>query len=140
MIQELLLQSGKRVLLGNGAVVRGALESGVQFVSTYPGTPASEIGDAFYQLQAPSSKLQAPSPKLQANYHFEYSVNEKVALEAGIGASYSGLKTLVAMKNFGLNVCQDALLPLAYTGTVGPMVLVVADDLYEHQRMGCGSP
>lgn len=108
-------------MLGNGAIVRGALEAGVQFVSTYPGTPASEIGDTFFKLRGLSSKLQV-------NYYFEYSVNEKVALEAGIGASFSGLKVLVAMKHFGLNVCQDALLPFAYTGAVGPTVIVIADD------------
>ena len=108
----------KKILLGNEAIVQGALESGVQFVSTYPGTPASEIGNTFFNL----------SQSKEFEGHFEFSTNEKVALEAGIGASFSGLKTLVAMKNFGLNVCSDALLPLVYTGTKGPLVLVVADD------------
>ena len=108
---------GKKViLLGNEAIVRGALESGVQFVSTYPGTPASEIGDVFFEI----------APKTGVT--FEFSTNEKVAMEAGVGASYSGLKTLVAMKNFGLNVASDALLPFAYTGSVGPTVIIVADD------------
>ena len=111
----------KKILLGNEAIARGALESGVQFVSTYPGTPASEIGDIFYELKTKNYKLQT-------NFYFEFSANEKVALEAGIGASYSGLKTLIAMKHFGLNVCQDALLPFIYTGCVGPTVIFVADD------------
>ena len=104
----------KIIFLGNEAIVRGALEAGVQFVSTYPGTPASEIGDTFY--------------KIKNNFYFEFSTNEKVALEAGVGASFSGLKTLVAMKNFGLNVALDSLLPFLYTGTKGPTVIVVADD------------
>ncbi len=107
---------GKKILMGNEAIVRGALESGVDFVSTYPGTPSSEIGNIFYKIAK------------DAGVYFEFSTNEKVALEAAIGASFSGLKTLVAMKNFGLNVCLDALFPFVYTGSKGPTVIVVADD------------
>jgi len=108
----------KKILLGNEAIVRGALEAGVQFVATYPGTPASEVGNIFYQL----------SKNKEFGGYFEFSVNEKLAMEAGMGASYSGLKTLVAMKNFGLNVASDPLLPFVYTGTKGPTVIMVADD------------
>lgn len=116
-MEILLNQPGKKIiLLGNEAIVRGALEVGVQFVSTYPGTPASEIGDTFFKI----------APK--AGIYFEFSTNEKVALEAGIGASFSGIKTMVAMKSFGLNVALDALLPFVYTGAKGSMVIVVADD------------
>jgi len=106
----------KEIMLGNEAIVRGALEAGVNFVSTYPGTPASEIGNVF--------------SKIAKDYgiYFEFSTNEKVALEAAIGASFSGLKCLVAMKHFGLNVASDALMPFCYTGTKGPVVIVVADD------------
>src|SRR3989339_237363 len=108
-------EGGKKViLLGNEAIVRGALESGVDFVSTYPGTPASEIGNVFNKIAK------------ENDIYFEFSTNEKVALEAGIGASFSGLKTLVAMKNFGLNVALDSLAPFVYTGSKGPFVLVVA--------------
>lgn len=114
MNRILTKSNGKTLLLGNEAVVRGALEAGVQFITTYPGTPASEIGDTFY--------------KVKNGPYFEYSVNEKIALEAGIGASFSGLRTLVAMKHFGLNVAQDSLLPFVYAGTVGPTLIVVADD------------
>lgn len=106
----------KVILLGNEAIARGALEAGVQFVSTYPGTPASEIGNIFYKI----------SPK-RGNY-FEFSVNEKLAMEAAMGSSFSGLKTLVAMKNFGLNVASDAFLPFIYIGAKGPTVIMVADD------------
>jgi len=116
MIQELLKPSGKAILLGNEAIIRGALESGLQFVSTYPGTPASEIGNTFYKIAK------------QANVYFEFSTNEKVAMEATIGASFSGLKSLVAMKNFGLNVASDSLLPFFYTGSKGSTVILVADD------------
>jgi len=108
----------KKILLGNEAIVRGAMEAGVQFVSTYPGTPASEVGNLFYQLHQ----------NKEFKGYFEFSVNEKVAMEAGIGASFSGLKTLVAMKNFGLNVASDALLPFVYMGAKGPTVIMVADD------------
>jgi len=119
MEEILSKKTGKKIiLLGNEAIVRGALEAGVQFVSTYPGTPASEIGDTFYKL----FKQQ------KTNFYFEFSTNEKVALEAGVGASFSGLKTLVAMKYFGLNVCSDSLMPFLYTGSKGPTVIVVADD------------
>lgn len=104
------------VLLGNEAVIQGALEAGVQFVSTYPGTPSSEIGNVFSKIAKDNG------------VYFEFSTNEKVALEAGIGASFSGLKCLIAMKDFGLNVCSDSLLPLLYTGTKGPLVLIVGDD------------
>ena len=108
----------EKILLGNEAIIQGALEAGVQFVSTYPGTPASEIGNIFYKLYQNKEFLG----------HFEFSINEKVALEAGVGASFSGLKTLVAMKNFGMNVASDALLPFVYTGSKGPTVIIVADD------------
>ncbi|MCX6759067.1 MAG: thiamine pyrophosphate-dependent enzyme [Candidatus Nealsonbacteria bacterium] len=108
----------KVILLGNEAIIRGALEVGVDFVSTYPGTPASEIGDIFFKL----------SQSKDYKGYFEFSTNEKVALEAGIGASFSGLKTLVAMKNFGANVALDALIPFVYTGSKGPTVILVADD------------
>lgn len=122
MQEPVLEKAGKKaILLGNEAIVRGALEAGVQFVSTYPGTPASDIGDTFYRLQA---KIR----KLRSDFYFEYSVNEKVALEAAMGASFSGLKCLVAMKDFGLNVCSDSLIPFVYMGSKGPTVIVVGDD------------
>ncbi|MEM5790488.1 MAG: indolepyruvate ferredoxin oxidoreductase subunit alpha [Candidatus Aenigmatarchaeota archaeon] len=114
---KVLEKEGKKViLLGNEAVVRGALESGLSFVSTFPGTPASEIGDTFSQIAK------------QLGIYFEYSVNEKVALEAATGAALSGLKALVTFKNFGLNVASDSLFPLPYLG-VKNLVVVVSDDV-----------
>ncbi len=129
----------KKILLGNEAIVRGALEAGVNFVSTYPGTPASEIGNTFYKIakeagvyphtkRGQGAKIDEVSPRSGVGVYFEFSTNEKVALEAGIGASFSGLKTLVAMKHFGLNVASDSLMPFCYTGSKGPTVIVVADD------------
>lgn len=104
------------LLLGNEAIVRGAVEAGVQFISCYPGTPSSEVPDTFFRL----------SP--EGNYTFEYSVNEKVALEVGGGATLAGALTLVTMKHVGVNVAADPLLTLAYTGTPGGFVLLSADD------------
>jgi len=116
-MEEILSKKRKTImLLGNEAVVRGALEAGVQFVSTYPGTPASEIGNTFFRIAE------------SAGVYFEFSTNEKVAMEAAAGASFSGLKTLVAMKHFGLNVASDFLMPLCYSGVKGGMVILVADD------------
>lgn len=106
----------KKILLGNEAIVRAALVSGVSFVSGYPGCPAAEIGDEFGKIAK------------KDNVYAEWSTNEKVALEASIGASFSGLKSLVNMKSFGINVCSDSLLPLAYTGTKAGMIIVVGDD------------
>ncbi|MBU1230288.1 MAG: indolepyruvate ferredoxin oxidoreductase subunit alpha [Proteobacteria bacterium] len=104
------------LLLGNEAIVRGAIEAGVQFISCYPGTPSSEVPDTFFRL----------SP--EGSYTFEYSVNEKVALEVGGGATLAGALTLVTMKHVGVNVAADPLLTLAYTGTPGGFVLLSADD------------
>jgi len=113
-----ILSFGKKkvIFLGNEAVVRGALESGVQFVTTYPGTPASEIGDTFFKISQ------------ERDVYFEYSTNEKVALEVAAGAAFSGLRALCAMKHFGLNVACDFLMPLVYSGTKGGIVIVVVDD------------
>ncbi|MDD5146146.1 MAG: thiamine pyrophosphate-dependent enzyme [Candidatus Pacebacteria bacterium] len=117
-MQELTrLQNERVILMGNEAIVRGALESGVQFVSTYPGTPASEIGNLFSEIAKNNDSI-----------YFEFSTNEKTALEAAIGASFSGLKCLVAMKNFGMNVALESLIPFGYTGSKGATVIIVADD------------
>ena len=104
------------LLLGNHAIVRGALEAGVALVTSYPGTPSSEISDAFFELSA------------ETDVYFEYSTNEKVALEVGAGAAASNLRTLVVMKHVGVNVAADPLMTLAYVGVEGGMVVISADD------------
>ncbi len=106
----------KILLLGNEAIVRGALEAGVAFASCYPGTPSSEIGDTFFQIR-PDSDL-----------YFEYSTNEKVALEIAAGAAVAGIRSICSMKHVGVNVAADALMSLAYTGVNAGMVIVSADD------------
>jgi indolepyruvate ferredoxin oxidoreductase alpha subunit len=113
----LLGSAGERhLLLGNEAVVRGALEAGINFVSCYPGTPSSEVPDGFRSLAA------------SGRFVFEYSVNEKVALECAAGAALSGALCLVTMKHVGVNVAADPLLTMTYTGLPGGLVLFSADD------------
>jgi indolepyruvate ferredoxin oxidoreductase alpha subunit len=120
MREILSKEVGKKIiLLGNEAVCRGAIESGVDFVSTYPGTPASEIGNTFWQIKEEIKKINP-------NFHFEFSTNEKVAMEAAAGAAISGFKSLVAFKHFGLNVASDFLHTLMYSGIEGSMVIFVA--------------
>ena len=113
------MQQGKRkYLLGNEAIAYGILEAGVSLVSGYPGTPSSEIIPFIVQHV---ERYGRPP-------HVEWSVNEKVALEVAAGASYCDVRTAVVMKHVGLNVAADPLMTLAYTGTKGGLVLVVADD------------
>jgi indolepyruvate ferredoxin oxidoreductase alpha subunit len=107
----------KRVLLlGNEAIARGILEAGVSVVTTYPGTPASEIGDSISEIAS------------EAGLYMEYSVNEMVAVEVAAGAANSGVRSLTAMKHVGLNVAADFVMTLAYTGVRGGYVIVTADD------------
>ena len=103
-------------LLGNEAIARGAIEAGVAVATTYPGTPSSEVGDILYEIGA------------EAGMKFEFSVNEKVAMESAFAASLAGLKSFVFMKHVGLNVASDVLMSISYTGIRGPMVIMTADD------------
>lgn len=113
----LLAEGGTRTLLmGNEAVVRGALEAGVEVAVTYPGTPASEIGDTFAALAG------------KAGLTMEYSVNEKVAFETAVAGSWCGLRSIVSMKHVGVNVAADPLMSLNYAGVEGGFILAVGDD------------
>ena len=103
-------------LLGNEAAVRGALESGVSVASTYPGTPSSEIGDVFSKIAK------------DAEIYFEFSTNEKVALEVAAAAAVSGLRSFTFMKHVGLNVASDSLMTTVYSGVNGGMLILSADD------------
>ena len=118
MRQRLLTaRPGEQVcLLGNEAVVRGAIEAGVRFVSGYPGTPASEIGDTFARLHR------------EAGVHFEWSVNEKVALETAFGAAVTGARSLCHMKHLGLAYAGDPLGTIPLVGVAAGMVIVSAAD------------
>ncbi len=116
-MNDLVADAGRRLfLLGNEAIVRGALEYGVGYVTAYPGTPSSEIIDTMYRLRS------------KTGVRVEYSVNEKVSVEAAAAASNAGIPSLVSMKHVGLNVAADAFMTLAYVGVKAGMVVVCADD------------
>ena len=112
----------KRLLLGNEAIVRGALEAGVAVAAAYPGTPSSEIANNLYQLAQEEA----------AGLYFEFSTNEKVAMEVAAAASAAGVRSLTCMKHVGMNVAADVLMTLAYVGCRGGMVIVTADDPSMH--------
>ena len=106
----------KYFMLGNEAAVRGVLESGVSLAATYPGTPSSEIGDILYRISN------------DANIYFEFSSNEKVAVEVASAAASTGLRTFSFMKHVGVNVASDSLMSSAYIGVEGSLLLLIADD------------
>ena len=102
-------------LMGNQAIALGALTAGVRLVAGYPGTPSTEV-------------LETVAKNRQENTYVEWSVNEKSAMEVGAGAAYTGARTMVTMKQVGLNVAADPLMSLEYIGVKGGMVILVADD------------
>ena len=112
----------KMLLLGNEAIVRGAVEAGMSVAASYPGTPSSEIGNNLFQI----------TQDRESGIYFEFSTNEKVAMEVAAAASASGLRTLTCMKHVGMNVASDVLMTLAYLGIRGGMVIVCADDPSMH--------
>lgn len=103
------------LLSGNEAVARGVYEYGGEFASAYPGTPSTEI-------------LETISRYFKEDVYAEWSINEKVALEVAVGASYGGARAVAAMKHVGVNVAADPLLTLSYTGVGAGLVLISADD------------
>ena len=107
----------KMLMLGNEAVARGLYEAGCAFVSSYPGTPSTEITEAIAKYQ---------------EVYAEWAPNEKVAMEAAFGACLSGKRSFCGMKHVGLNVAADPLFTIAYTGVNAGMVIGVADDAGMH--------
>ena len=103
------------LMLGNQAVARGLYEAGVSVISSYPGTPSTEITE--FSSKYPEDEM-----------YCEWAPNEKVACEVAIGASIAGARSFCAMKHVGLNVAADPLFTASYTGVNGGMVLAVADD------------
>ena len=103
----------KKLLLGNEAVARGLYEAGVRVVSSYPGTPSTEITEAAATYE---------------EIYCEWASNEKVAAEVAAGASFAGARSFCAQKHVGLNVAADPLFTMSYIGVNGGMVLAVADD------------
>lgn len=117
MSELLINQPGRKtLLLGNEALVRGALEAGVAFVSCYPGTPSSEVPNTLFAL------------KEKAGLYMEFAINEKVGMEATGAAAIAGIRSLTAMKHVGMNVASDPMMTLAYTGIRAGMVIYDADD------------
>jgi len=110
----------KELLLGNDAITRGIIEAGVGFASTYPGTPSSEIGN---NLEKIGDKY---------GMFFEFSTNEKTAMEAASAAAMAGVRTFAFMKHVGVNVAADPMLTLAYGGVTAGMVILTADDPSAH--------
>ncbi len=107
----------KKLMTGNEALVQGAWEAGVRFASAYPGTPSTEILENIIRHKEVRS---------------EWAPNEKVAMEAGIGASIAGLRSMVSMKHVGLNVAADPMFTFAYTGVNGGFVIISADEPGQH--------
>lgn len=105
----------KEFLMGNEAIGKACIAAGVNVVAGYPGTPSTEV-------------LETIAKENDGSVYVEWSVNEKAALEVAAGASYSGARTLVTMKQVGLNVASDPLMSLEYVGVEGGMVVLVADD------------
>ena len=103
----------KKLMLGNAAFARGLYEAGVTVVSSYPGTPSTEI-----------TEYAAEYDEIYA----EWAPNEKVAMEVAIGASIAGSRSFCGMKHVGLHVAADPLYTASYTGVNGGMVIAVADD------------
>ena len=103
----------KQLLTGDEAIARGGWEAGVRHASAYPGTPSTEI-----------LENAATYPEIYA----EWSTNEKVAMEAAIGASMAGVRAMVSMKHVGVNVAADPLMTYAYMGVNGGTVIVTADE------------
>jgi indolepyruvate ferredoxin oxidoreductase alpha subunit len=105
----------RSLLMGNEAIALGAMRAGVRLVAGYPGTPSTEI-------------LETVAKRNDGSVYVEWSTNEKAALEVAAGAAYAGARSMVTMKQVGLNVATDPLMSLAYVGIKGGMVVVVADD------------
>ena len=107
----------KKLMLGNAAVARGGYEAGVRVVSSYPGTPSTEITENIVQYE---------------EIYAEWAPNEKVAAEVAIGASIGGARSMSCMKHVGLNVMADPVFTVSYTGVNGGLVFCVADDQGMH--------
>lgn len=111
----------RKLLSGNEAIALGAYHAGIAVASAYPGTPSTEILENIATFK---------------DVYSEWSTNEKVAMEVGLGASYAGVRSLVSMKHVGLNVAADPFLAAATTGIHGGLVVVSADDPGIHSSQG----
>ncbi len=117
---DILAKKDQQLLLGNEAIVRGLVEAGVKFAATYPGTPSSEIGNILENMAH------------ETDMYFEFSSNEKVAMEVAAAAASSGVRSFTFMKHVGLNVAADPMMTLAYAGVKAGMLIMSADDPSSH--------
>ena len=112
----------REILLGNGAIALGLVEAGCRFVTSYPGTPSSEI----------LPEVIRRVDRAGLNTYVEWSTNEKAALDNAFAAAITGKRAACCMKQVGLNVAADSLMSAAYLGTVGGLVIISADDPGPH--------
>ena len=112
----------KKLLLGDEAIALGALHAGIKGVYAYPGTPSTEITEF----------IQKSTIAAERDVHNTWCTNEKTAMEAALGMSYAGCRSIVCMKHVGLNVAADAFVNAAMTGVNGGLIVVVADDPSMH--------
>jgi Indolepyruvate ferredoxin oxidoreductase, alpha and beta subunits len=118
-IGEILIKEGpfSEIVIGNTAIVRAMIESGVKVVTPYPGSPTPEIAEALNSV-----------PKEKNPIYFEFSTNEKVALEVAFGAVVNGYTSCVFFKSVGMNVVADSFVQLSMMEIPGGMVIVIGDD------------
>lgn len=114
--------STKKLLLGNEALAQAAIDAGISGVYAYPGTPSTEI----------TEYIQRSKIAKELKIHSQWSVNEKTAMEAALGMSYAGKRSLTVMKHVGLNVAADVFMNMSVAGINGGLVVVVADDPSMH--------
>ncbi|TAL59108.1 MAG: hypothetical protein EPN85_10005, partial [Bacteroidetes bacterium] len=117
--------------MGNVAIARGAIEAGVCGVFSYPGTPSTEISEVFKfvdDFQSKSGNVEKYPEQTKHRIYFEYSVNEKIALEKAIAYSVGNKSALCVMKNVGMNVASDALMSITYQTILAPLVIILCDD------------
>lgn len=119
VLGEMLVQESpfSEIVIGNTAIVRAMIESGVRVVTSYPGSPTPEIAEAIQSI-----------PESKRPFYFEFSTNEKVALELAFGASINGFTSCVFFKSVGMNVVADSFVQLSMMELLGGMVIVIGDD------------
>ncbi len=111
------MDNNRQLLSGNEALAIGAYHAGVQVATAYPGTPSTEILENMARFK---------------DIYAEWSTNEKVAMEVAMGAAYTGTRSMVSMKHVGLNVASDPFMAASYTGVIGGLVIICADDPQIH--------
>ncbi len=112
--------TGRRLMMGNEAIARGALEAGIDVLAAYPGTPSSEIGEFLAEWAS------------EHKFYAEWSVNEKVSFDVAVGAATVGARAIVPLKNAGFNWIMDMYMTVPYGGVKGGLVVAVADDPGAH--------